>query len=74
MTDRQKIPQLLSKADMAKRWGVSRQVVKNWEARHKDFPKPVMWVHDNSLPLYIKDDVKQYEKLRNLSPLPKAPE
>ena len=66
MAERGKIPPLLSKADMAKRWGVSRQVVNNWEARHDDFPEPIIWVHNNSLPLYLEEDAKEYEERRNL--------
>ncbi|MBU5265835.1 hypothetical protein [Virgibacillus proomii] len=64
MTD---LPKLYSKADLARRWNVTRQVVKNWELRHNDFPKPVMWVHDNSLPLYLEEDIKKYEAKRGLS-------
>ncbi|WBX80109.1 hypothetical protein PD280_21320 [Virgibacillus salarius] len=65
-----KLPKLYSKADLARRWGVSRQVVKNWELRHDNFPKPVMWVHDNSLPLYIEKDIIKYEELRSLEKPP----
>lgn len=65
-----KLPKLYSKADLARRWGVSRQVVKNWELRHDNFPKPVMWVHDNSLPLYIEKDIIEYEELRDLDKPP----
>ncbi len=61
------LPKLYSKADLARRWNVSRQVVKNWELRHDDFPDPVMWVHDNSLPLYLEKDVKDYESKRKLT-------
>ncbi|GIP63384.1 hypothetical protein J32TS6_19390 [Virgibacillus pantothenticus] len=60
------LPKLYSKADLARRWNVSRQVVKNWELRHDDFPQPVMWVHDNSLPLYLEEDIKGYEAKRGL--------
>jgi len=59
------LPTLYSKADLARRWGVTRQVVNNWEKRHNDFPDPVMHVHDGSLPLYLLEDVVQYEKNRN---------
>lgn len=68
----EKLPKLFSKADLARRWGVTRQVVKNWELRHEDFPKPVMWVHDNSLPLYIEKDVLVYEKNKGLVKPPQA--
>lgn len=69
---RKKVPPLMSKADMAKRWGVSRQVVNNWEARHSDFPEPAIWVHDGSLPLYLEEDVMKYEKWRK--PMQDTPE
>jgi hypothetical protein len=61
------LPKLLSKADMATRWNVSRQVVNNWESRHEDFPKPVMHVHNGTLPLYLESDVIEYELIRNPS-------
>ncbi|MGP4041881.1 hypothetical protein ACTWP4_18565 [Gracilibacillus sp. D59] len=61
------LPKLYSKADLARRWGVSRQVVKNWESRHDNFPDPAMWVHDDSLPLYLEEDVLEYEKERKIS-------
>ncbi|HAM81609.1 hypothetical protein [Ornithinibacillus bavariensis] len=60
------IPKLYSKADLATRWDVSRQVVKNWELRHEDFPPVVIKVHNDSLPLYLEDDIKKYEQNRNL--------
>ncbi|PWU68332.1 hypothetical protein [Gracilibacillus dipsosauri] len=61
------LPKLYSKADLAKRWRVSRQVVKNWENRHKNFPDPIMWVHNDTLPLYIEKDVIKYENERKLN-------
>jgi hypothetical protein len=60
------IPTLLSKADMATRWCVTRQVVNNWENRHSNFPKPVMTVHNGSLPLYLEVDVLKYEQERKI--------
>lgn len=63
-----KIPPLLSKADLATRWGVSRQVVNNWESRHDDFPPVAIAVHNGSLPLYLESDVEVYERSRNLQP------
>lgn len=60
------LPKLLSKADMAKRWEVTSQVVHNWEKRHDNFPEPVMRVHDDKLPLYLLEDVVIYEKTNHL--------
>lgn len=60
------IPKLLSKADMAKRWGVSNQVVNNRENRHADFPKPVTHVHSGRLPLYLLEDVERYEEINKI--------
>lgn len=57
---------ILTKADRATRWGVTRQVVNNWENRHSDFPKPIMTVQNGSLPLYLESDVMVYEKTRRL--------
>lgn len=60
------LPKLYSKADLATRWGVSRQVVKNWENRHDNFPAPVMKVHNDSLPLYLEKDIIKYEEERKI--------
>jgi hypothetical protein len=60
------LPKLMTKADMATRWGVSRQVVKNWEDRHSNFPKPVMIVSNGQIPLYLESDVERYEQERGL--------
>ena len=61
-----KLPQLLTKADIATRWGMSRQAVHKREQQHENFPKPVMWVHNGSLPLYLTMDVITYEQEKNL--------
>lgn len=63
---KRELPTLYSKADLARRWGVTRQVVNNWEKRHNDFPDPVMHVHGGSLPLYLHEDAVEYEKKRDL--------
>lgn len=63
---KKKLPKLMTKADMATRWNVSRQVVKNWESRKSDFPSPIQWVSNDSIPLYLAEDVYQYEKEHNL--------
>lgn len=52
---------LLSKSDMAARWGVTRQVVNNWESRHNDFPPVCMKVDNERMPLYLLEDVIKYE-------------
>lgn len=52
---------LLSKSDMATRWGVTRQVVNNWESRHNDFPPVYMKVDNDRMPLYLLKDVEKYE-------------
>jgi predicted DNA-binding transcriptional regulator AlpA len=53
---------LITKADMAKRWGVSRQVVHNWSKRHEDFPQPVDRI--GMTPVFSIADVERYEKMR----------
>lgn len=60
------LPKLLAKADMATRWGVTTQVVHNWESRHNDFPEPVMRVQNGKLPLYLLEDVEKYEQINRL--------
>lgn len=63
------IPKLLSKSDLATRWGVTRQVVNNWSNRHKDFPPESIRVDNGRLPLFLESDVEDYEKSRSISPL-----
>src|SRR5699024_4253450 len=58
---------LLSKSDMATRWGVTRQVVNNWEARHKNFPPIEMKVDNGRMPLYLLEEVIKYEKGRGIA-------
>lgn len=60
------LPNLLTKSDMATRWGTTRQVVTNWSNRHKDFPKEVMRVDNDRMPLYLEADVIKYEESRGL--------
>lgn len=60
------IPKLLSKSDMATRWGVTRQVVNNWSNRHSDFPPEVIRVDNGRLPLYLESDVIKYEESHGL--------
>lgn len=57
---------LFAKSDMASRWGVTRQVVNNWEARHKDFPPVITKVDNERMPLYELVDVEEYEDARGL--------
>lgn len=57
---------LLTKSDMATRWNVTRQVVNNWESRHSDFPPEVFRVDNGRLPLYVEEDVIEYEVARGL--------
>jgi hypothetical protein len=66
--DMNELPKLYAKADMAARWGVTRQVVKNWEDRYDDFPKPVMIVGNGRMPLYLEKDVLEFEKKRRIKP------
>ncbi|MFB7302637.1 hypothetical protein [Heyndrickxia sporothermodurans] len=56
------IPKLLSNADMAERWKVSRQVVNNWKLRYSDkFPTYATTVHGGKLPLYLLSDIEEFE-------------
>lgn len=57
---------LFAKSDMAKRWGVSRQLVNGWSVRQKDFPTPVDYVSDGRTPLFTLSQVEAYEKKHNL--------
>lgn len=57
---------LLAKSDMATRWGVTRQVVNNWENRHNDFPPVKMKVDNGRMPLYLLEEVQKYEKKRGI--------
>lgn len=58
----QQIPSLLANADLATRWGVSAQSVRQWIELHPDFPKPVMRVANNRTPLYLELQIEAYEK------------
>lgn len=57
----------LTKADMARRWGVTRQVVNNWENRHSDFPAIETTVNKGKLPLYLLEEAIKYEKKRGIT-------
>lgn len=57
---------LLSKSDLATRWGVTRQVVNNWSNRHDDFPKEFCRVDNERMPLYLERDVEIYENGKGL--------
>ncbi len=62
----EEFPRLLTKSDMATRWGVTRHVVANWSARHADFPKEITRVDNGRMPLYREEDVLKYERGREL--------
>lgn len=54
---------------MAERWGVSKQTVNNWAARHGNFPKAVEGLiapTAKTPTVYPLHAVKQYEKERGL--------
>lgn len=57
-----------NKADLARRWNVSRQVIQNWVVRHADFPKEVYLFSDSKKGVYAEADVLNYEAKRNLLP------
>lgn len=61
---------LISKAAIAKRWGVSRQVVHNRSKRHTDFPQvaQVIDAGGNEVPLYRVSDLERYERAHQKSP------
>jgi hypothetical protein len=58
--------QIFSQMDLAKRWGVTKQVVKNWEFRHTDFPKPLATINEGRTKIYDITEVERYENIRNL--------
>lgn len=62
-----KFEKVFTKVDLAARWGVSRQVVNNWSARRSDFPDPIQFVSNGSIPIYAESDILKYEKLRGVS-------
>lgn len=69
---------IYTKADLAARWGVSRQVVNNWSKSKAErgyagrnpvqFPEPFQSVSNGAIPLYLESDIKKYENERNLIP------
>lgn len=56
---------LLSKIDIANRWGLSKQGVNNIANRHPDFPDPITIIADGRVPVYSLEDIQAYEKRRN---------
>lgn len=58
-------PELVTKAHMAKEWGVSRQVVKNWELRDSRFPQPALYVNGGDMALYMREDMEKYKEERD---------
>ncbi|UTR05167.1 hypothetical protein MM326_13725 [Alkalihalobacillus sp. LMS6] len=66
--DLPKLPKLLTKSDMATRWGIARNAVKNREDRHDDFPPVATRVDNGRLPLYLEVDVEAYEARRGYNP------
>jgi hypothetical protein len=62
-----KILPVFSGAELAKRWGVSRQAVNNWACRHTDFCKPIYGVVSGSTTYYPLFEVERYEKARGLN-------
>lgn len=64
MKEKNQIPVLFSKVDIARRWGMSKQGVNNLSIRHDDFPVPVMFIHSGKTPLYTLDSLIVYENKR----------
>lgn len=58
----------VSKGDLARRWGVSNQVVQNWDKREKDFPAPVFRVGNGRIPIYELSTIEAYEKTKGIAP------
>lgn len=67
---------LVTKADIARRWGVSRAAVRQREERNvnKNFPKPIGYVYNGNLAIYDLEDVKRYEKEENIKVVMDHPE
>lgn len=54
---------------MAERWGVTRQTVNNWIARHDDFPEPIEGLITKTAKtpnVYPLHEVERYEKVKEL--------
>lgn len=58
---------IFSQSDLAKRWGVSKQMVKNWEFRHDNFPQPMATVNEGRTKIYDIAEVERYETARGLN-------
>lgn len=58
---------LYTKQALVERWGVSRQTVDSWAARHTDFPKPIEGLVMGGGPYYPLYEVERYEKTRGLN-------
>lgn len=58
------LPNLMTQADMATRWGVTVKDIYNWSKRHANFPAPVMRLSNGQIPVYLESDVAKYESER----------
>lgn len=52
------VANLVGLAEVAELFGVTRQAVTNWQARHDDFPKPVLSLRCG--PIYNLPDIKRW--------------
>lgn len=66
MKNKEKTFPLFTKQALAARWGVDRQTVQNWSARHNDFCKPVEGLVVGAGSYYPLYEVERYEQLRGL--------
>jgi type I restriction enzyme M protein len=48
---------LMASVDIAEMVGVGKAAVANWQARHADFPEPVVRVANGNTPLWHRADV-----------------
>lgn len=59
--------EILSKSDIAERWGISRQLVQNRTVRDEDFPTPIQYVSKGTIPIYTLESIKLYEEKKGIS-------
>lgn len=58
----------VTKADIARRWGVTKAAVGQRESRNikNNFPKPVGYVNKGNLAIYDLEDVKKFEEVEGI--------
>lgn len=72
MAARKKVPQLLGRADLMRRWEITKQATIWRSQNHDDFPKPIQYIHGGKTAIYDLADVLAYEEKHGWNVTPKT--